>query len=149
MINPREQIYAALFAQVQGALGSSFKTVGRRWLDPNNVSPADRPALFQVQTGEVAATTQKIAGLPVKWDAKVDLVLYTAGNTDPTSIPSIELNGLLDLVESSLPNISRGLAQTLGGKVYTARIDGKIEIIENVAGAMAMAVVPIVIIQGS
>lgn len=149
MINPREQIYAALFAQVQGVLSASFKTTGRRWLPPDQVSPPDRPALFQVQIGETAATTQKIAGLPLKWDAKVDLVLYTSGSTDPGVIPSTELNGLLDAVESAMANISRGISQSLGGKVYTARIDGKIEVIENVSGAMAMAVIPVILVSGS
>ena len=149
MITARETIYAALFTQLQGALGSSFKTMSRRWQSPDQISPADRPALYQVETGEVAATSQKIAGLPLKWEAKVDLVIYTTGNTDPTSIPSTELNGLIDAVEVALRNATRGLSLTLGGQIYTARIDGKIEIVENVAGAMALAVIPVLIVQGS
>jgi hypothetical protein len=149
MIVPRETLYAALFTQWQTALGSAVKTSSRHWLPPDQVAPPDRPALFQVQTGEVSTTTQKIAGLPVKWDAKVDLVLYTTGSTDPGVVPSTELNALLDAVENALPNVSRGIAQTLGGKVYTARIDGKVEIVENVAGAMAMAVIPVILVQGS
>lgn len=149
MIVPRETIYAALFAQLQGALGATFKTTSRKWLPPDQVAPADRPALFQVETGEVAATSQKIAGLPITWNPKVDLVIYTTGSTDPGVIPSQELNSLLDAVEAALPNIARGTAQTLGGKVYTARIDGKIEIVENVSGMMALAVVPILMVSGS
>lgn len=149
MIMPRETIYAALFAQLQSALGTSFKTVSRRWQPPDQLSPADRPALYQVETGEVAVTSQKIAGLGITWNLKVDLVVYSGGNTDPASIPSQELNALLDAVESALPNVARGMSQTLAGKVYTARIDGKLEIVENVAGAMAMAVVPIVLVQAA
>lgn len=149
MITARETIYAALFSQLQSALGSSFKTISRRWQPPDQVSPADRPAIYQVETGEVAATPQKIAGIPLVWNMKVDLVLYSAGNTDPGAIPSTELNSLIDAVESALQSVTRGLAQTLGGNVYTARIDGKIEIVENVAGAMAMAVVPVLLVQGS
>lgn len=149
MITPRETIYAALFAQLQSALGTTFKAYSRRWQDPSQGSPADRPALFQVETGEVAATSQKIAGLPLKWEAKVDLVIYTAGDSSPNSIPSTELNGLLDAIEAAMPNVTRGISQTLGGKVYTARIDGKIEIVENVNGMMALAVVPVLLVQGS
>ncbi len=149
MIIARETIYAALFAQLQSALGATFKTMSRRWQSPDLISPADRPAFYQVETGEVAATSQKIAGLPLHWDAKVDLVIYSAGDTSPLTVPATELNNLIDAVEAALPNAAKGLAQTLGGKVYTARIDGKIEIVENVAGAMAMAVVPVTLIQGS
>lgn len=149
MIVAREPIYAALFAQLQSALAANFKTISRRWLDPTQVDPADRPALFQVQTGEVAATSQKIAGIPIVWNAKIDLVIYTTGDSSPTSIPSQELNGLLDAIENALPNAQRGTAQTLGGKVYTARIDGKIEVVENVNGMMALAVIPILMVQGS
>lgn len=149
MIIARETIYAALFSQLQTALSASFKTVSRRWQPPDQVSPADRPALYQVETGEVAATSQKIAGLGIVWNLKVDLVLYSAGNTDPTSTPSTELNALLDAVEAALPNVTKGMAQTLSGNVYTARIDGKIEIVENVAGMVGMAVVPVLLIQGA
>lgn len=152
MITPRETVYAALFAQLQTALltpTGPFKTVSRRWQPPDQIAPADRPALFQVQTGEVAATSQKIAGLPITWNQKADLVIYTTGNSDPTSIPSQELNSLLDAVEAALPNATKGTAQTIGGKVYTVRIDGKVEVVENVSGVMALAVIPILIIQGS
>lgn len=151
MITPRETVYAALFAQLQTALltpTGPFKTVSRRWQPPDQISPADRPALYQVQTGEVAATSQKIAGLPITWNQKADLVIYTTGNSDPTSIPSTELNSLLDAVEAALISI-KGSPLTLGGKVYMARIDGKIESVENVSGVMALAVIPILIIQGS
>lgn len=149
MITPRETIYAALFAQLQNALGNTFKTVSRRWQPPDQISPADRPALYQVETGEVAATSQKIAGLDIVWNLKIDLVIYSSGNSDPGSIPSQEMNALLDTVEAALSNPDIGSPQALGGKVYTARIEGKLEIVENVAGTMAMAVVPVVLVQGA
>jgi hypothetical protein len=147
MTFPREQIYSALFSILQGALLSPagpFKTVSRRWQDPSQMSPADRPALFQVQKDELAATA--INGLPVNWKTTVDLVLYTTGDTDPASIPSAELNSLLDAVESAIRSATPGLAQSLGGKVSHCRIEGKIEIVENVQGAIALAVVPLEIL---
>jgi hypothetical protein len=149
MINTRENIYAALFKQVQDTVGGNFNLVSRRWQDPSQIAPADRPAIFQVQTGETAITSQSIAGLPLKWMGKIDLVIYASGDSDSSSIPSTELNNLLDSVESAIMPTTKGLPLTLGGMVYTARIDGKVEIVENVMGAMAMAVVPIIIIQGS
>ncbi|HWG48936.1 MAG TPA: hypothetical protein VN669_04540, partial [Candidatus Acidoferrales bacterium] len=144
---PREQIYSALFTVLQGALlqpAGPFKTVSRRWQDPSQISPADRPALYQVQKDELAATA--VNGLPLNWKATVDLVLYTTGDTDPGAIPSTELNSLLDAMEAAIRSASTGLAQSLGGIVSHCRIEGKIEIVENVQGAMAMAVVPVEIV---
>lgn len=152
MIVAREAIYAALFTQLNNALltpTGPFKLMGRRWQSPDQISPADRPAMFQVETGEHAALSNKIAGLPLTWSAKVDLVIYSSGDSSPSSVPSTELNNLLDAVEAALPAVTRGLAQTLGGKVYNAHIDGKVEIVENVNGSMALAVVPVLLVQGS
>ena len=153
MITPRETIYAALFAKLQGSLfapAGPFKTVSRRWQDPSQISPADRPAIYQVERSELSVTTQKIAGAPLKWTIGLDLVIYTAGDSEPNSVPSTELNNLLDAVEAAVPNLTRGLAQTLGAaKVYDCRVQGKIEIVENVQGTMALAVVPVEIIIGS
>jgi hypothetical protein len=53
---------------------------------------------------------------------------------------------LLDAVETAIRSITPGLAQTLGGKVTDCRIQGKIEIVENVQGSVALAVVPVEII---
>jgi len=144
---PREQIYSALFAVLQGALLSPagpFKTVSRRWQDPSQVSPADRPSLYQVQKEELAGTG--VNGLPLTARMTVDLVLYTAGDSEPNSVPSTELNTLLDAVEAAVRSATPGIAQSLGGKVSHCRIQGKIEIVENVQGFMALAVVPVEIL---
>lgn len=73
MIFPREQIYSALFATLQGALlapAGPFNTVSRRWQDQSQVSPADRPSLYQVQKDELVGTS--VNGLPVhaKFDSR-------------------------------------------------------------------------------
>ncbi len=146
MTSQREQIYAALFAQLQSALvapAGPFKTVSRRWQDPSQISPADRPALYQVQKDELANTS--VIGVPVLWKIGLDLVLYTAGDAEPNVVQSTELNNLLDAVEVALQSTTPGLTQSLGKQVTCCRIDGKLEIIENVQGTMAMAVVPILI----
>jgi hypothetical protein len=144
MIFPREQIYSALFATLQGALlapAGPFRIVSRRWQDPSQLSPADRPALYQVQKDELIGTGTN--GLPIHAKLNLDLVLYTAGDSEPGSVPSTELNSLLDAVEAAIRNATPGIAQSLGGKVSHCRIEGKIEVVENVQGAMALAVVPI------
>lgn len=146
MTTQREQIYAALFALLQNSLlapAGAFKTVSRRWQDPSQISPADRPALYQVQKDELARTS--VIGVPIAWKVGVDLVLYTAGDAEPNVIQSTELNNLLDAVEVAVQSAAPGLGQTLGRQVIYCRIDGKVEIVENVQGTMAMAVVPITI----
>ena len=93
MIFPREQIYSALFTTLQAALlapAGPFKTVSRRWQDPSQVSPADRPSLYEVQKDELTGTSAN--GLPIHAKMTVDLVLYTAGDSEPISVPSTELN---------------------------------------------------------
>ena len=150
MIFPREQIYSALFAALQSALqapAGPFKTVSRRWQDPVQVSPADRPSLYQVQKDELVGTS--VNGLPLRARMTVDLVLYTSGDSEPVSVPSTELNNLLDAVETAIRNVTPGIAQSLGGKVSHCRLEGKIEIIENVQGTMALAVVPVEILTSA
>lgn len=144
MIFPREQIYSALFSTLQSALLSPagpFKTVSRRWQDPSQLSPADRPSLYQVQKDELIGTS--LNGLPIQAKMTVDLVLYTAGDSEPSSVPSTELNSLLDAVEAAIRSASPGIAQSLSGRVSHCRIEGKIEIVENVQGSMALAIVPV------
>jgi hypothetical protein len=146
MTSQREQIYAALFALLQGALlapAGPFKTVSRRWQDPSQISPADRPALYQVQKDEVARSS--VIGVPIVWKIGLDLVLYTAGDAEPNIVQSTELNNLLDAVEGALKNVVPGMAQSLGRQVNYCRIEGKVEIVENVQGTMAMAVVPVAV----
>lgn len=143
----REQIYSALFSILQGALlapAGPFNTVSRRWLDPSQISPADRPALYQVQKDELAAT--EVNGLPIRWQTTVDLVLYTSGDSSPNATPSTELNTLLDALEAAIRNATPALSQSLGGKVSHCRIEGKIQIVENVQGSIALAVVPVEIV---
>ena len=142
---PREQIYSALFTALQSALGSQFATISRRWRTPEQVSPESRPALFQVQTGERAKTNAN--GEPIIWISTVDLVIYTQGSGDEQTIPSQELNALLDAVEAALaPPPNADGKQTLGGTVSHCRLQGSARITENVNGASAMAVVPVEIL---
>jgi hypothetical protein len=146
MTTQREPIYAALFAQLQSVLlapAGPFKTVSRRWQDPSQISPADRPALYQVQKDEIAKTS--VIGVPIAWKIGLDLVLYTAGDAEPGVVQSTELNHLLDSVELALQSVTPGMSQSLGKQVAYCRIEGKVEIVENVQGTMAMAVVPILI----
>src|SRR5258708_24634349 len=133
-----EQIYSTLLTTLQSALltpAGPFKTVSRRWQNPAQIAPADRPALYQVQRDELARTSN-INAISIAWRATVDLVLYTAGDAAPNVVPSTELNSLLDAIEAAIKTATPGLAQSLGGKVSHCRIDVKIENLENVPRTM-------------
>ena len=145
MNQPREQIYSALFNTLQSSLSPKFATMSRRWRMPEQVSPESRPALFQVQTGERAKTNA--TGEPIIWIATVDLVIYTQGSGDEQTIPSQELNALLDALEAAIaPPPGGDGKQTLSGIVSHCRLQGSARITENVNGATAMAVVPVEIL---
>jgi len=74
-------------------------------------------------------------------------VIYTQGSGDEQTIPSQELNVLLDAVEAALaPPANSDGKQTLGGLVSHCRLQGSARITENVNGAAAMAVVPVEIV---
>lgn len=142
---PREQIYSALFSTLQSSLGGTFATISRRRRMPAQVSAESRPALFQVQTGERAKTNAN--GEPTVWIVSVNLVIYTQGSGDEQTIPSQELNALIDAVETALkPAANADGKQTLGGQVSHCRLQGDVRIIENVNGAAAMAVLPVEIL---
>lgn len=91
------------------------------------------------------AAREKIAVRTIVWKIGLDLVLYTAGDAEPNVVQSTELNNLLDATETSLQSLTPVLTQLLGKPVNYCRIDGKIEIVENVQGTMAMAVVPVAV----
>src|ERR1051326_6127561 len=125
MIFPREQIYSALFSTLQGALltpAGPFKTVGRRWQDPSQLSPADRPSLYQVQKDELTGTS--VNGLPLHARLTVDLVIYTVGDTEPNSVPSTELNSLLDAVEAAIRNATPGIAASTASSSEFSSVEG-------------------------
>jgi hypothetical protein len=139
----REPVYAALFDRVAGAAG--FVTIDRRLRHWSDVSAAEQPALFMLQTKETAAT--RALGAPTVWTLNVELYLY-AHSSDPYQSPASILNPLLDAVTAALaPDPTTGL-QALGlpAMVRHASIAGKIDTDEGVLGDQAIAIVPVEIL---
>ena len=138
-----EQVFSALFAQLQTASG--ITTFGRRVKQAKDVQPEESPALYQVQ-GELTATYQR--GLPIAWDMTAVLVLVVVQNDD-TQPMSPALNAALDGVTQAIAPSPAADQQTLGGLVYSAAIDGKVEIYEGAATNTAVAFIPVrILIQG-
>jgi hypothetical protein len=139
----REPIYAALFARAAGAAG--FVTAARRLRHWSELTPAEQPALFMRQKGEVAAIRTLAA--PTIWTLAVEFYLY-AHESDPYIAPTSVLNPLVDAVEAALlPPAATGL-QDLGlpATVQHAYIAGKVTTVEGVLRDQAVAILPVEIL---
>lgn len=136
----REQIFAALFAQVSS---SAFVTMSRRMQHYANVDSASQPALFQSEGKQTAAV---VAGKPTKWTFRAALAIYAHAQTaNPDDLTST-LNDLVDGVVAALDREPATERQTLGGLVYDCRVQGDIETDEGFLGDQAVALIPIEII---
>lgn len=119
----RESIMTALFAKLQTAAG--FNTYDRRMRLWNDISAADKPALFMQEARE--NVVQMGEGVPYKNTMSVNVWIYTEDGKDPTSTPIIALNNLIDAVETTLtPDSVYGNKLTLGGLVAHCWIEGEI-----------------------
>lgn len=138
MNTPREEIYAALFAELQ-ALLPSLTTVSRRLKHIEDVQPAEFPCAYQVQQDELASAKHK---MPTIWTFRAEWWVYVY-EPDVNNAPSSKINPVLDIVTTALDPKSPHQLQMLGGRVYNATIDGTIEVIEGVLGDRALAIIPI------
>ena len=136
----REAVYAAIFARASATPGlATASRKARHWAD---VTPAEQPALFQIQRQE---NIEAVKGLPPKRRFGVDLYLY-AQSTDPTNAPVSTLNPLIDALEAAFaPDPVTGV-QSLGGLVDHVWIGPRIETDEGVLGDQAVVIVPIEIL---
>jgi hypothetical protein len=132
----REAIYSALFALVSQAPG--LVTTSRKLLHWSDVSPSQRPAMFMAQKSEQIANT---TALPGRWTLMVDLYVYVS--TQGADNPGAVLNPILDYITATLGNQFPGQAQTLGGLVQFARVDGMIMTDEGTLGDDAVAIIPV------
>lgn len=133
----REHIFAALFQQL--AIIPGIATASRRLRHWNDVPPDEQPALFLAQGDQIASSDH---GMPTIWTMQADVYIYCHSGSDPDSVPSTDVNALLDAVEAALKPDYTGY-NTLGGLVYDARISGQVETDEGLLGQQSIAVVPI------
>ena len=141
----REAIYSALWDQVSRAANFAHKS--RRLRHWSDVSPAEQPALFMSQKGNVGAKVQDGHNLPTVWTLEADFYIYVH-SPDPYLSPAILLNPLIDAVEAALlPDPWDGW-QTLGlsQMVRHAYINGRIETAEGVLGDQELAIIPVEIL---
>lgn len=125
-----EQAASALFALVTSAV--TFKRKERHFRLPKDVSPAQTPALFQVQSRERNEYRDGGLGMPAKRTLVVDLLVYVtdAANTvaGVTTVGATQLNTIIQSIRTALlPDNTTTNCQTFGGLVASARIEGEIE----------------------
>jgi hypothetical protein len=141
MTPSRETIISALFDLALTA--TTFNTSGRRLLLWSKV--ASFPALFVQSTG-THYPPREARGLPPKRTITAELWVYTDIGKNPNANPEQALNDIIDAVEAALlPGINSN-AQTLGGIVSHAWIEGEIEQFPGVLDGIAKAIISVKIL---
>jgi hypothetical protein len=148
-----EPIYAALFALLQQQLQGSpptFVTVGRRHVSPDELGPAQQPALFSIGVG--AVDNPRPEGTPGKVTLKALLIVYAFGSAlnqppgEETELTETVINNLILAVRTALaPAFPNGgfNRQTLGGLVRHCWIEGEVSVDPGVYGQQAAALIPV------
>ena len=141
MNTSREAIDQALFALAQSLPG--ILTSSRRLLSWEEVPSGAQPAIFQARLRE---TAKVVTNQPTIWEIAYEWYLYTyseAADTAPASI----MNPILDEIDAKLRPSGASWAQTLGGIVIRASIEGEVITDQGVLGSQAVAIIPITVIS--
>jgi hypothetical protein len=126
----REKIYQALFDQVKDVTlpdgAPAFVKTGRRFRIWGDVPRNERPALFLRQRTDEYA---RPAGPSVPQKVTLDCELWIYTFSDPQNaavVPAIQMNDLLDLIDTALAPSPLIGVQQLGGIVQHCWIEGPI-----------------------
>lgn len=144
----REQLYAALAAQVLALTsGAGIRSVQRQVKSIDDIAPADKPCVIQVE--DVEDVKQRGKGLPPIYLLQPALYVYMEGS-DPNVINATLLNPVLDALcnafQPTTGDISPGGANTLGGLCSHCWVSGRIVISDGSQGGGILAIVPIEIL---
>ncbi len=133
----REQVMQALLAHVTPP--GIFKTTGRRLIYWTEVKA--QPALFVRHVGDRYLRTA--TGMPPRVITQAEIWIYSQGAVDPNLSPDTAIDNLVDAIERWMAPPPIKEAQTLGGLVQHAWIEGPIEIHQGVLDVQAIAVIPV------
>lgn len=160
----REPCFAALFALLEelgveaDPTNGVFKLISRTIKTWDDVQSAQAPACFLAKGNE---TTEQRRGMPQLWRLEADIVIYCKVDEGRDTIPSIQLNEIISLVEGKLErkptevaaagalfadNPDMTFGTTLGGLCYTCAINGTVEVFEGLTGGGSVAIIPVEII---
>ncbi len=155
MAAQREAIFAAIFARLEALPGINYATrVFESWDD---VAPEQSPAVMLRKGPETPAN--RMPGGPLAWNLSAMVVLYAKNDGSRDTAPSIQLNNLLDAIETAFQrtpiegpapgamfasNPQGGtFGTTLGGLCASCHISGTVEAYDGIVGGAAMAIVPL------
>src|SRR5277367_368661 len=128
MLNFREPIFAALFAQVANNVQLKYATKTRRFVPWSQAAKATTPTLMQVDgiTFQVSQLGSGALYGAQKYvlHAQIWAYAYASPSTNPTNTPSQQANAMIDDIETSIQPIP-GERQTLGGLVENAFEEGE------------------------
>jgi hypothetical protein len=126
----RETVINAVLALLQGVTFStsvrghtSFVTVSRRLVHWSGVSKYQRPAAFL--TVHTETPIYRNEQVPAYQKISMRVFIYIDASDD-TSIPDVDVDTILDGIDSALQPIGGQPKQTLGGIVSHCRIEGDI-----------------------
>ena len=138
----RNSIVDALLALLTST--NAFNTSGRRLIPWTKVD--SQPAIFVRHVGDHYAP--RGTGLPPTVVMDCEAWLYSNAGKDSLAVPGAALADLIDAVEALLKPVAGApsRAQTLGGAVVHAWIEGKIDVHPGDLDGQAIAVVPISIL---
>ena len=139
----REAITQALLSKLSNT--GVFVTVARRNRDPESIPTSATPALFLLGHSETAH--RKAGNLPPIRTLHFRALIYTDAGQSETVIPDAILNPLLDGIETALApdNLVSGFC-TLGGLVYSVRIEGETIKAPGDVSGKGLAIVPIEVV---
>lgn len=139
----REQIWSALFEALKAApslQAQGIQTWGRRVLPWNKVQA--QPALF-VRAGDEMNEFQQ--QMPVQ-TLQGEIWLYSRAGQNPTVAPDTGLNLLLDALDQAFKPDRPGLDRyTIGGLVFWARLEGRVERDPGDLDGQALAIADVLI----
>jgi hypothetical protein len=140
-----ETIAVALFNLLQTS-GFAFNTYDRKGALPEKVNQADQPYLGLVQLGQSVVQNQA-HGLE-KWQLHFRVLVYIRADAIPSAIPATQLNAALKAIVGVMRSGPYGEAQTLGGLVINAWIDGDVLEDTGILDQQCALLIPIAVLVG-
>jgi hypothetical protein len=141
----REAAIGALFTRLCGAY--AFTQTTRRLASPETIAAPGEPALALVPqpVGEIYHAPSP--NVPPIRKLALFAIVYVDAGADPNEIPETLLNPIKDAIDAALvaDNPTTGRC-TLGGLVYSVRIQGNVEGAPGDKTGKGLAVIPIEIV---
>lgn len=142
-----EAIEAALFALIEGATSAfGFKEVSRRFELWPNTGIEKQDALYLIPAGG-DVDQEQVYG-PPRYRLKYWIAMYSWAADDRKTIPQQRLNAAWKAIDAAMREVPPGEAQTLGGIVTNAWIDGHVSISVMGPNQQLELAIPVTVILG-